>query len=107
MGSVLCDGMSSGVGCCVLMARVSGPRARRRASDDISSLQKLETAIVNSESPIDHLTKIGSSGSTIEFRAMLSATGSTMKSVFDRFRDMVMQKFDYHEQVFFRAFHDR
>jgi hypothetical protein len=82
-------------------------RAPRRKGADISLLQKLETSIVNSESPIDDLTKFRSSGITIEFRALPSATVATMMLVFDRFRDVAMQKFDNGKQFFFRPLQDR
>jgi hypothetical protein len=57
-------------------------------------LQKLETALVSPESPVDGLTEFRSSGITIKFRALLSAALATMTLVFDRFRSVAMQKFD-------------
>jgi hypothetical protein len=80
-------------------ARVFGPGARRRKGADLSSLEKLETLIINSQNPIDLLTKSGPAGITIEFRALVHATLAAIEFVFYRLRDMTMQKFDYGKHI--------
>jgi hypothetical protein len=80
------------------------PGARRRKGADLSSLEKLETLIINSQNPIDLLTKSGLSSITIEFRALVYATLAAIELVFDRLRDMTMQKFHYGKHIVFGPF---